>query len=65
MCCGARRRAEFYFRQLDALRALRQQARRELLEESKKHKAEICDAQVVTRRFQELHRSSIVPYFEE
>jgi hypothetical protein len=35
----ARRRAEFYYQQLDALRALRQQVRRELLEESKKHKA--------------------------
>jgi len=33
-----RRRAEFYYQQLDALRALRQQARRELLNESKKHK---------------------------
>lgn len=32
------RRAEFYYQQLDALRALRQQARRELLKESKKHK---------------------------
>ena len=36
---GVRRRAEFYYQQLDALRALRQQVRRELLEESKKHKA--------------------------
>jgi len=35
---GVRRRAEFYYQQLDALRALRQQVRRELLEESKKHK---------------------------
>jgi transposase len=36
---GVRRRAEFYFQQLDALRSLRQQVRRELLEESNKHKA--------------------------
>jgi transposase len=36
---GVRRRAEVYYQQLDALRALRQHVRRELLEESKKHKA--------------------------
>ena len=36
---GVRRRAEFYYQQLDALRSLRQQVRRELLEESKKHQA--------------------------
>src|SRR6516164_2872393 len=36
---GVRRRAEFYYLQLDALRVLRQDARRELLAESKKHKA--------------------------
>jgi transposase len=36
---GVRRRAEFYYQQLDALRALRQQVRRELLAESGKHKA--------------------------
>ena len=35
---GVRRRAEFYYQQLDALRALRQDVRRELLVESKKHK---------------------------
>ena len=34
-----RRRAEFYYQQLDELRSLRQQARRELLAESGKHKA--------------------------
>ena len=34
---GVRRRAEFYYQQLDALRALRQQVRRELLVESSKH----------------------------
>jgi transposase len=34
---GVRRRAEFYYQQLDALAALRQQARRELLIESRKH----------------------------
>ena len=34
-----RRRAEFYYQQLDALRLLRREVRRELLEESKKHKA--------------------------
>jgi len=35
---GVRRRAEFYYLQLDALRLLRRDARRELLVESKKHK---------------------------
>jgi transposase len=36
---GVRRRAEFYYQQLDGLRILRQEVRRELLSESKKHKA--------------------------
>src|SRR5450432_1627353 len=36
---GVRRRAEFYYQQLDELRALRQQVRRELLAESQKHDA--------------------------
>ena len=36
---GVRRRAEFYYLQLDALRVLRLGVRRELLAESKKHKA--------------------------
>jgi transposase len=36
---GVRRRAEFYYQQLDALRVLRQEVRRELLAESKKHAA--------------------------
>jgi transposase len=36
---GVRRRAEFYYQQLDALRTVRQQVRRELLAEGKKHKA--------------------------
>ena len=36
---GVRRRAEFYYQQLDVLRALRQEVRRDLLVESKKHKA--------------------------
>jgi hypothetical protein len=36
---GVRRRAEFYYQQLDALRSLRQQVRRELLAESGKHKS--------------------------
>jgi hypothetical protein len=36
---GVRRRAEFYYQQLDALRALRQQVRRDLLAESKKQQA--------------------------
>ncbi len=36
---GVRRRAEFYYQQLDALRVLRQGVRRELLAESKKQKA--------------------------
>ena len=36
---GVRRRAEFYYQQLDALRTVRQEVRRDLLAESKKHKA--------------------------
>ena len=36
---GVRRRAELYYQQLDALRLLRQEVRRDLLAESKKHKA--------------------------
>jgi transposase len=36
---GVRRRAEFYYQQLDALRVLRQQVRRDLLAESKKQQA--------------------------
>jgi transposase len=36
---GVRRRAEFFYLQLDALRVLRQQVRRDLLVESKKHEA--------------------------
>src|SRR5499427_7210843 len=36
---GVRRRAEFYYLQLDALRVLRQGVRRELLAECKKHQA--------------------------
>jgi transposase len=36
---GVRRGAEFYYQQLDALRTVRQQVRRELLAEGKKHKA--------------------------
>src|SRR5271155_1852674 len=36
---GGRRRAEFYYQQLDGLRSLRQQARREMLAESAKHQA--------------------------
>jgi transposase len=36
---GVRRRAEHYYLQLDALRSLRQEVRRDLLVESKKHKA--------------------------
>jgi transposase len=36
---GVRRRAEFYYQQLDALRILRQEVRRDLLAESKKHQA--------------------------
>jgi transposase len=35
---GVRRRAELYYQQLDALRTLRQQVRRDLLAESKNHK---------------------------
>jgi transposase len=36
---GVRRRAEFYYQQLDALRILRREVRRELLAEAKKHQA--------------------------
>ena len=36
---GVRRRTEFYYQQLDALRSLRQEVRRELLAESARHKA--------------------------
>jgi transposase len=36
---GVRRRAEFYYQQLDALRPLRQQVRQELLAEARKHSA--------------------------
>jgi hypothetical protein len=36
---GVRRRAEFFYQQLDALRALRQAVRRDLLAESRKHDA--------------------------
>jgi transposase len=36
---GVRRRAEMFYEQLDGLRPLRQKARRELLRESRKHKA--------------------------
>src|ERR1039458_10276018 len=36
---GVHRRAEFYYQQLDALRCLRQEVRRDLLAECKKHKA--------------------------
>src|SRR6201993_2057886 len=36
---GGGRRAEFYYQQLDALRSLRQEVRRDLLAESKKHQA--------------------------
>src|ERR1700675_4042171 len=34
---GVRRRAEFYYQQLDVLRTMRQQVRRELLAEGQKH----------------------------
>jgi transposase len=36
---GVRRRAEFYYQQLDGLRVLRQEVRRELLTEARKHRA--------------------------
>ena len=36
---GVRRRAEFYYQQLDALRVLRREVRSDLLAESKRHKA--------------------------
>jgi transposase len=43
---GVRRRAEFYYQELDALRALRQQVRREMLAESKKQKAWLLLCQI-------------------
>src|ERR1700686_844464 len=36
---GVRRRAEIYYQQMDALRSLREQVRRELLTEGRKHRA--------------------------
>src|SRR5205807_4690277 len=36
---GVRHRAEFYYQQLDGLRSVRREVRRELLQESGKHKA--------------------------
>ena len=36
---GVRRRAEFFYQQLDGVRALRQAVRRDLLAESRKHSA--------------------------
>ena len=36
---GVHRRAEFYYQQFDALRMLRQEVRRELLAEARKHEA--------------------------
>jgi len=36
---GVQRRAEHYYQQLDVLRLLRQEVRRDLLVEAKKHKA--------------------------
>jgi hypothetical protein len=41
---GVRRRAEFYYQQLDALRTVRQEVRRELLAEGKKHQAALPDS---------------------
>src|SRR6202035_310745 len=46
---GVRRRAEFYYQQLDALRSLRREVRRELLEESKKHQAWNQEASIDSR----------------
>jgi len=42
---GVRQRAEFYYQQLDALRVLRREVRRDLLAESKKHQAwkQLCE----------------------
>jgi hypothetical protein len=37
--CGCGRRAEHHYQQLDVLRLLRQEVRRDLLVEAKKHKA--------------------------
>jgi hypothetical protein len=49
---GVRRRAEFYYQQLDALQSIRQQARLNLLAEGKKH-----NATNLLRRFFPLARS--------
>jgi transposase len=43
---GVRRRAEFYYQQFDALAAVRQEARRELLGESRKHSATMLLRQI-------------------
>jgi transposase len=43
---GVRRRAELFYEHLDGLHALRQKARRELLSESRKHKASKCLLQI-------------------
>jgi len=46
---GVRRRAEFYYQQLDGLRVLRQEVRRDLLAESKKYKAwkRLCEISAI------------------
>lgn len=46
---SVRRRAEFYYEQLDALVPLRKQARQELLSETKKHQLEIASFDSVPR----------------
>jgi len=48
---GVRRRAEFYYQQLDALRTVRQEVRKELLAEAKKHKASklLCQIPSIAR----------------
>jgi Transposase len=43
---GVRRRAELYYLQLDALRLVRQQARKELLAEARKHRATKLQRQI-------------------
>jgi hypothetical protein len=55
---GVRRRAEFFYQQLDALRALRQTVRRDLLAESRKHSATKLLRQIPGASVSEKERSN-------
>jgi hypothetical protein len=57
---GVRRRAEFYYQQLDALAILRQQVRRDLLAESKKHKVD-CPTRTIRSSKSESMNDSKTP----